>query len=61
MVNKVMQAADAMSSDTEQEFVNHLKEAIEQKLCLNATWSDVVENLACLVEPAEERSVKKNR
>lgn len=50
-----------MSSDTEQEFVNHLKEAIERKLCLNATWRDVMENLACLVEPAEERSVKKNR
>lgn len=61
IAEKLKQAADAMNSDTEQEFINHLKEAIEQKLCLNATWRDVMENLACLVEPAEERSVKKNR
>lgn len=49
-----------MNSDTEQEFVNCLKEIIKDEF-LNATWRDVMENLACLVEPAEERSVKKNR
>lgn len=59
IAEKLKQASDAMSSDiTEQEFASCLKEKIKDE-CLNATWRDIIETLAFLVEP-EERHVKKH-